>query len=144
MNTIVKNIFNSGAYSKNINLVLLVLRIVAGAFMLMHGLDKLERLFGSEPIRFDDPLGVGPTTSLALTVFAEALCSILLIIGLGTRLAAIPLLFTMLVVTFIVQAGEGLGRQELPLLYSAIYIVILVLGAGKYSLDYLISRKRKK
>ncbi|WP_333907979.1 DoxX family protein [Aequorivita sinensis] len=65
----------------------------------------------------------------------------LLIIGLSTRLAAIPLAITMLVAAFIVHANDGFGRQELPLLYAAIYISIALIGAGKYSLDNRISKK---
>lgn len=143
MNSVTKQMFNPGSYTTNIDVVLLMLRLAAGIFMLTHGIGKFETLFGDGPIQFPDPLGVGATASLALAVFSEVLCSILLIIGLGTRLAAIPLLITMLVAALIVHINDGFGRQELPLLYSAVYVAIMVFGAGKYSLDYLISRNRK-
>lgn len=139
---ITKNIFNPGIYSKKINLVLLILRMAVGFFMLTHGMGKLQSLFGSDPIQFHDPLGVGATASLALTVFAEVFCSILLIIGFGTRLVAIPLLFTMIVAISVIHINDGFGKQELPLLYSAIYITIANLGAGKYSLDYLLLKTK--
>lgn len=142
MNTL-KQIFNPGTEARNLSLVLLLLRVAAGIFMLTHGLGKFDRLFGDEVIQFADPLGVGATASLALTVFAEVFCSVLLILGLGTRLAAIPLLITMLVAALIVHSNDGFGRQELGLLYAVIYITLLVLGAGTYSLDYLISKNKK-
>ncbi len=142
MNNLVKNIFNPGVYSNNINLVLLILRVSVGIFMLTHGIGKLESLFGSEPIQFSDPIGVGATASLALAVFSEVLCSILLIIGLATRFVAVPLLITMLVAAFIVHINDGFGRQEFALLYALIYMTIAVIGAGKYSLDYLISKNK--
>ncbi len=109
--------------------------------MLTHGLGKFKAFFSGEPIQFRDPIGVEASASLVLAVFAEVLCAILLIIGLSTRLAAIPLAMTMLVAAFIVHANDGFGRQELPLLYAAIYISIALIGAGKYSLDNLISKK---
>ncbi|KPM31226.1 DoxX family protein [Croceitalea dokdonensis DOKDO 023] len=140
---VLKQIYNPGTEARNLSLVLLLLRVAAGIFMLTHGLGKLDRLFGDEVIQFADPLGVGATASLALTVFAEVFCSILLILGLGTRLAAIPLLITMLVAALIVHSNDGFGRQELGLLYAVNYITLLVLGAGKYSLDYLISKNKK-
>ncbi|MGB1041036.1 MAG: DoxX family protein, partial [Flavobacteriales bacterium] len=93
----IKKLLNPGAYTTNVSLALLILRVVAGAAMLTHGVGKFESLFSGEPIRFPDPIGMGATTSLALAVFSEVLCSILLIVGLGTRFAAIPLLITMLV-----------------------------------------------
>lgn len=136
-----KYIFNPGNYSKKINFVLLLLRFAVGILMLTHGLGKFSALFGDGPIQFPDPIGVGATASLALAVFSEVFCSILLIFGIGTRLAAIPLLITMLVAALIVHANDGIGRQELPLLYSTIYFVIAMTGAGKISIDHWIYSK---
>ena len=131
----IRNIFNPGNYPQNINIVLLLLRIVAGIFMLTHGIGKLTMLFGDGPIQFADPIGIGENTSLVLAVFAEVFCSILLIFGLATRFAVIPLLATMLVAAFVVHASDGFGRKELPLLYALIYLAITIVGAGKISLD---------
>ena len=137
----IKNIFNPGSYPNNLNLVLLLLRISVGIFMLSHGLGKFSKLFGDEPIMFADPIGVGVTASLALAVFAEVLCSIFLIFGIATRIAATPLLVTMLVATFIVHGNDGFEKQELPLLYGIIYLIIAITGAGKISIDNLIYKK---
>ncbi|MDD7915352.1 DoxX family protein [Polaribacter ponticola] len=143
MKTLAKTIFNSGDYPNNVNTALLILRVVIGIFMLTHGWGKMETLFSGEPIQFPDPMGIGATFSLALAVFAEVLCSVLIIIGLGTRLASLPLIITMLVAAFIVHANDGFGKQEFALLYGVIYLTIALIGAGKYSLDYLISNKNK-
>ncbi|PVW14795.1 DoxX family protein [Marixanthomonas spongiae] len=144
MKQTLKRILDTGNYPKNLNIVLLILRFLVGILMLTHGMGKLQTLFGGDPIQFHDPLGVGAAMSLALAVFAEVLCSILLIIGLGTRLAAIPLLFTMMVAAFVIHINDDFGRQELPMLYAAIYIVIATIGAGRYSLDYLLLKNNKK
>ncbi|GAB1403351.1 DoxX family protein [Lentimicrobium sp.] len=138
----IKNIFNPGNYPNNINFALLLLRIVIGIFMLTHGMGKFSTFFGADPIQFSDPIGVGATASLALAVFAEVFCSLLLIFGIATRLAAIPLLITMLVAALIVHANDGFGRQELPLLYAAVFFAIAIAGAGKISIDHWIYRKR--
>src|ERR1700754_4362967 len=103
----IKKIFNPGNYSQNINYVLLILRITVGIFMLTHGMGKFSKLFGDEPIKFSDPLGVGITASLALTVFSEVLCSLFLIFGFASRFSAIFLLITMLVIVFIVHPDDG-------------------------------------
>ncbi|MBL7917515.1 MAG: DoxX family protein [Bacteroidia bacterium] len=139
--TIIKNIFNPGIYTKNINLILLLLRISVGVFMLSHGLGKFSKLFGDDPIKFADPLGVGATASLALTVFSEVICSVFLILGFATRFAAIPLVITMLVAAFFAHANDGFVKQELPLLYCVIYLAIAITGAGKISIDNLIYKK---
>lgn len=131
----IKKILHSGEYPKSINISLLLIRLIVGGFMLTHGTGKFLMLIGDAPIQFADPIGVGPTASLVLTVFAELFCSIFLIFGVATRLSAIPLLITMLVAAFIVHAGDGFGKQELALLYATLYLVLAVVGAGKFSVD---------
>lgn len=76
-----------------------------------------------------------------LIVFAEVFCSIFLVIGFATRFAAIPLLFSMLVIVFIVHLDDGFGKQELPLIYASVYMIIAITGAGKISVDNLIYKK---
>ncbi len=137
----IKQFFNPGIHPNNTSYVLLLLRVIVGIFMLTHGMGKFYKLIGDAPIQFADPLGVGLTASLALTVFAEVFCSILLILGLLTRIAAIPLIITMLVVAFVVHGSDGFGSQELPIMYLMMYLVIAILGAGKISLDKLIYSK---
>ncbi|RWX02543.1 DoxX family protein [Flavobacterium cerinum] len=137
-------IFDTSRDKKLYHTALLLMRIVVGIFMFTHGLKKYMMLFSGELIQFPDPLGVGSTTSLVLTVFAEVVCSALIFIGLGTRLVVLPLIFTMFVIVFVVHGADGFGNQELPAVYLLIYLVLLVTGSGKYSIDHLISRKRSK
>lgn len=116
------------------DLGLLLLRVVPSAFMMNHGFSKLERwdtLLGS----FADPLGIGSAPSFILAVFAEFFCSILLIAGAFTRYAVIPLLITMLVAAFVVHAGDPWAKKELPLLFATVYVVVGLLGPGRFSLD---------
>jgi putative oxidoreductase len=86
---------------------------------------------------------MGVTLSLVLAVFAEFFCSLFLIAGLATRLAAIPLIVTMSVAAFIVHAEDAFGVKEMALLYLVIYVVLLIAGAGKYSIDRWIDKKLK-
>lgn len=61
--------------------------------------------------------------------------------GAFTRLATIPLIFSMLVVIFIVHANDPFQMKELPLLYLGIYVLLFFTGAGRISLDTIISKK---
>lgn len=136
-------------YSTNLNLPkvdvgLLIFRIGISALILTHGVPKLIRFFSSEAIAFRDPLGLGEVTTFTFAVFAEFICAVLVLLGLGTRLAVIPLIITMAVVALIVHAQDGFGRQELPLLYLAGFILLFFTGSGKFSLDhYFLARKKK-
>lgn len=119
-----------------LDISLLLLRLTFGSLMLIqHGWGKMMKFFADDPIKFADPIGVGVVPSLGLAVFAEVICAALLIIGLYTRLAAVPLIITMLVAVFIVHAGDPLGKLELGIVYLVPYIILAMLGAGKYSLD---------
>lgn len=124
---------------------LLWFRLVFGGFMLVgHGWGKLVQ-FGDLSSTFPDPLGIGSPASWAGAVTSEVLMAALVVIGLGTRLAALPLMFTMAVAGFVIHAGgpfflPGAGAKEPALLYLAAYAVLLFTGPGRYSVDYLIGR----
>lgn len=118
-----------------LSLWLLFFRIGISAMMLTHGLPKLTRLLPGQEISFPDPLGIGVFLALLLAVFAEVICSLLIILGLGTRLAAIPLAITMAVAAFMVHAGDPFVRKELAFMYLLAYLTLLIAGPGKYSVD---------
>ena len=134
--------FSTAVNNNGVNIWLLIARLAVGAFMLTHGIPKLETLIAGN-VQFADPFGIGPTGSLALTVFAEAFCSVLLILGLATRLASIPLIINMLVAIFYALAAQPLGKKELAIFYLVFYIGFCILGGGKYSLDAFISGRNK-
>ncbi len=122
-----------------VNIWLLLFRVSAGAFMLTHGIPKFLKLVEGST-QFADPLGIGETLSLILAVFAEFLCSVLLILGIGTRLASLPLIATMAVAAFYVHGADPFQRKEMALLYLIVYITILVFGGGKFELGRFFRR----
>ena len=99
-----------------VDIVLLVIRIFVGFAMLSHGFPKLQQLFSGEEIKFFDFLGLGPKISLILTVFAEFVCSIFIILGLFTRFAVFFLVITMAVAGLVVHSGDALDKNEVSLL----------------------------
>ena len=122
---------------KNIDIAILILRISLAILMLVHGMPKLMSLISGEPVQFPALIG-SPEVSLALAVFAEVFCSILLLLGLSTRLATVPLIITMLVAVFLIHAGDPFAKQEMGLHYLIGYIVLLITGSGKLSLDHIL------
>ncbi len=119
---------------KYFNLSQLILRLAAGGMMLTHGYPKFLRLLDGN-FAFGDPIGLGPEVSLVLTVFAEFICSILVVLGFYTRLTTIPIIFTMLVAVFLVHGSDPFSKQELGLMYAAMFTAIGLLGPGKFSVD---------
>lgn len=124
------------------DIVLLLARLAVGGIMLVeHGWSKLDKLLSGGSIRFDDPLGIGEKPSLILAAGAETLCAAMLIVGLFTRLNAIPLAFTMAVAAFVVHASDPLAKKELSLIYLAATLLIFLTGPGRISLQTLIAGK---
>jgi putative oxidoreductase len=101
----------------------------------VHGWGKVMH-FSEYPADFYNFLGLGSAFSLGLVVFAELVCSILIVLGFFTRLATIPLNIAMMVIVFDVNAGKEIFKFETPLLFMMIFVVLMITGAGKYSLDY--------
>jgi len=114
---------------------LLVLRVAVCAMMLTHGLAKMSN-FSALSQTFD-PIGMGGTLSLSLVIFAEVFCAIAVILGLFTRLAAIPLIIAMCVAVS-VHFGQDFKWMEPALLYLTAFTAILITGPGSYSVDRLI------
>lgn len=128
----------------SVNWAALLLRLVfCGVMFLSHGQMKLA-LFSESPDSFSNPLGLGSTTSYYLVIFAEIFCSLLVLLGFYTRLALVPLVFTMLVAIFVVHWENPFGEKELSILYLAVFGCIWLLGPGKYSLDHLLLAKKNK
>lgn len=126
---------------KHFNMGILGLRLFVGLIMLcVHGMAKLLT-FSELSANFPDPLGVGSTISLIMILCAEVGCSLLLIFGLMTRLATLPLMFGMLMAFFVIHSGMPFTGRELPFLYVGIYVILLWTGGGKYALDEVIRQK---
>lgn len=118
------------------DIALLLLRLVFGGLMIAnHGWPKLLRLTREEPVQFADPLGIGVVPSLVLATGAELLCALLLMLGFFTRVSLVPLMFTMIIAAFVVNAGEPFGKIEMALLYLFAYLALFISGPGWYSID---------
>lgn len=73
---------------------------------------------------------------------AELIGGVFLMLGLFTRFAAIILIMDMLVVIFIMGAGNTFGDEQLPFLLMVLFICFLLQGGGELSLDHLFFREK--
>lgn len=121
------------------DLGLLILRLFAGGAMITHGYPKFQKILAGN-FQFGDPFGIGPEASLILAAFAELICSVLVIIGITTRLAVIPLIVTMCVAFFIVHGADDFKTRELSFLYLGIFLSLFLTGPGKFSADRVLFR----
>lgn len=118
-----------------------LLRIGVSVMMLVHGIPKVVMLWNGQGAEWLNPLGIGPTLSLFLATFAEFFCSILILLGFMTRLAAFVLFVNFCVIVFAFDAGSPWSVAELPTLYLLVYGVLVLTGAGRLSIDHVLSRR---
>ncbi|WP_312343268.1 DoxX family protein [Chryseobacterium binzhouense] len=135
--------FNSKTTPVIFDIVIFIVRLLVGFAMISHGFPKLQMLIEGGDIQFFDFIGLGPKITLGLTVFAEFVCSIFIILGLFTRVAAGFLVFTMMIAAFVVHGSDPFDKREMSLLYLSIYLIIISLGAGKISVDHMIEKRRR-
>lgn len=124
------------------DVALLLLRVGAAVMLLTHGWSKITN-YSERLNNFSDPIGLGPSLSLQLVIFAEVFCAIFLILGFMSRLFLIPLIINMAVIAFISHGDDPFNRQELPLLYLLVFVVLMLMGPGKISLDGQILKRRR-
>lgn len=125
------------------DVALLVVRLGIAAFMLTHGIPKMMMLFSGAPVQFPPVMGLGAEISLALAVFTEVFCSLLIAFGLGTRLASLLLMVTMLVAVVVVHGADPFAKQEPALQYLLVYVLLLLTGSGRFSIDQLVHAKNR-
>lgn len=83
-----------------------------------------------------------------LATITECLGVILLTLGLGTRIIAIPLFVTMMVAIKTVHWENGFAAgdngYEIPLYYALMLLCLIFTGSGKISLDYVLSKNKNR
>jgi len=122
---------------------LLLLRVWYGAsLLLLHGWDKVMN-FSTMARMFPDPFGIGKTPSLVLAVLGEAVCPVLIVLGLFTRVAALGAGTTMLVAFWFAHGAKlkGDGNGELAFMYLGVFAALFVAGAGRFSVDAKMGAK---
>jgi len=124
---------------------LLALRVVGVLpLFLRHGIEKIVS-FSTMAHHFPNPLHIGAVPSLIFATLSDSICSVLLVAGLATRFAALICLINISTAWALVHHFEFFGRGadhgELMVLYIAIMLTLLASGAGRYSLDGIISRR---
>lgn len=130
-----KALLISSNYGLN-SIGLFILRIgTSGLMISLHGWPKLKD-FSEIKTDFPELIGLSSETGLILAVFAEIFCSILLSLGILTRIVAIPLLITMFVAAFIFNAEQVFIVKEKGVLFMMVFLFFIIVGAGKFSVDH--------
>ncbi len=121
--------------------IILVIGFYSPAMMKVKNLEGVAEWFGSMSYPF-------PMVSAILAMTTEVLGIMLLTLGFGTRVIALPMMFVMVVAIFTTHISNGFAAGdngfEIPLYYFLMLFALVVYGSGKFSLDYLLGRKSQK
>jgi uncharacterized membrane protein YphA (DoxX/SURF4 family) len=130
----------------------LLVRMIVGPVFLIEGIQKFL---------FSDSLGVGrfmaigiprPEVMAPFIGVVEIVCGLLVLVGLFTKPASIPLLINILVAIYTTKipilVAKGFwamaheARTDWSMLLGLVFL--LIVGGGRWSLDFFISRRRMR
>ena len=112
---------------------LLVFRVgLSVSVFIAHGVPKLANILSGN-WDFPDPIGLGPELGLILSAGAESVCTLLIALGIWVRASTIPLIFTMIVTTWVINGGASFLQQEKSFVYLLGWLLIFLAGPGRYT-----------
>ncbi len=128
--------------------LLLVIRLYWGWSFFLTGKGKLLNL--EKTTAFFTELDLPwPKINAILAGSTECVGGLLLLVGLGSRLVSVPLMFTM-IVAYATADKDALGKifsepdkftDAAPFLFLLASVIVFAFGPGKLSLDTLLGKK---
>lgn len=135
---ILKQILSSDLGSSFNDAAFLLFRILLGIELFrVHGLKKFRLENGKKEV-VPNPLGLPDKMNALVASLADTVVPFLIILGLGTRIAILPTIGVTAIGYFVVHRKDSLEVRDVPYMYTLSLLLILALGAGKYSLDYYL------
>jgi putative oxidoreductase len=136
MKKLLSTAYTDGAFS----FALLVQRVATGLLLLIgHGLPKISN-FSELSSGFYDPLRIGHRNSLILVILAELFCSMMLVLGLFTRIVAFIIVIELAIIVFWFHHGQPLKNFELGAIYLTSVFTIMIVGPGRVSVDGMMGK----
>lgn len=122
----------------------LLARLTLGYAFVESGWGKVHNL--ETVAEYFTELGIpAPAFQASFVSFVELICGSLVLIGFATRLAALPLIGTMVVALITAKASDISGFSDLigtiELCYAVLLAWLALAGAGKISIDHAIARR---
>ncbi|TRW25930.1 DoxX family protein [Flavobacterium zepuense] len=137
---LIKSDLKSGLY----NFGILFFRVaIASELIYVHGLKKIG-IGVAQPEVIPNPIGLPDALNNFVAIAANVYLPFLIIIGLFTRVAALPALAVTATGYFLMHFNDDPMVRDMPFMYATSLLLIVLLGGGRYSLDNLIYNKLNK
>jgi len=119
------------------------IRIIVGLFITYHGLEVFDKQKMTDYAKWLTDLHFpSPLFMAYLGKGIEFVAGLLFLLGLFTRIAIIPLIITMLIITFGMGKGKIYMDDQHPFLFVLLFLVIFFTGPGNFSLDHILFQKK--
>ncbi|MCA1030759.1 DoxX family protein [Bacillus timonensis] len=135
-----------------VNVGILLIRITVGLTLAGHGVQKLFGWFGGPGLKeagvHFETVGIYPGEQMALAAgLLECIGGLMLALGLLTPIGSLMIIVTMLMAILKVHGPNGYWMNQKGFEYNLLIIVAsfacILIGAGRYSIDYLLSSRRR-
>lgn len=129
--------------SQGCEMAILFLRVFIGGVMLLHMIGKLQD-YDDYVLNFQSIVGLNHATSFALSILFEGLFAVMIIMGVGTRLAAALMAIVMIVsiCEALMQGTVTDGESKLEFIYIGIYITLVISGGGRYAISTMFLNRK--
>ena len=115
---------------------------VSVEMMVAHGLKKIG-IGVEEAEKVPNPLHLPDAFNQFFATAANLFFPVLVILGLFTRVAVLPILAVTLMGYFVLHWNDSLLEKDMRFMYSVTFLLLFILGPGKYSVDHIITKKFK-
>ena len=105
------------------------------------GLFEIAFWFPADVASYGGIFKIFPEFFAWMAGFSEAVGGIFLLLGLQTRIASFLILATMMGAFFLQQIDQGMWNTLPALGFLWVSLFTLILGSGRFGIDYLISKK---
>lgn len=138
-------LLNLAPLARGADLALLLVRLTLGAFLIYGVWDNIvspERMeeFADFLVRFGFP---APGLMARLSVWAQLLCGIAFVLGLGTRWAGLVCAFNFMVAIAMVDHHQGIRGSFASACLVVIGLYLATHGPGRFALDRRLDRPRE-
>ncbi len=117
------------------NAALLIYRVLLALELFrVHGMKKF-RVENGQREHVPNPLHLPDKLNGLVATFADTVVPFLLILGVGTRLVILPTIGVTAIGYFVVHRKDSLEVRDVPYVYTLSLLLLLVLGAGRFSAD---------
>lgn len=138
MSEILQHLLYSDAGSDLNNIALLLFRVLlATELFRVHGLKKF-RLENGQREHVPNPLHLPEKLNAAVATLSDTLAPFLVMLGIGTRLAVLPVIGVTAIGYFVVHRKDNAEVRDVPYMYTLSFLLLLFVGAGTYSLDHYL------